>query len=108
MVASAPSYHGPWTALNDPHPDDTSRTSYQSQVTSVFRHPHKEDLYIALADRWLPHYSESSEAAIRMHDEAFSPMGGHTGAGGDLTEVNTVAGRLRVAATALRGWCRLH
>lgn len=89
LVHTAPSYHGPWTDLNDPHPSDPSRTSFQSQVTSVFRHPFKEDLYIALADRWLPNYTADSEAAIRMHDESFLPMGGHSDAGGELTEVDT-------------------
>jgi hypothetical protein len=54
QVAVAPTYHGQWTVLGDPHPADASRTSYCSQVSSVFRHPHKRDLYIALADRWLP------------------------------------------------------
>lgn len=53
-VAIARTYHGPWTMLGDPHPNDASRTSYCSQVSSVFKHPHKQDLYIALADRWLP------------------------------------------------------
>jgi hypothetical protein len=76
-VAVAPAYHGPWRVLNNPHPDDPTRTSYQSQVSSVFRHPHKQDLYIALADRWLPSYTASSEAAIAMHAERFRPHGGH-------------------------------
>jgi hypothetical protein len=90
QVAVAPSYHGPWTELNDPHPDDPTRSSYQSQVSSVFRHPHKQDLYIALADRWLPRYTASSEAAIRMHAERFSPQGGHhEGPWSELTEVDT-------------------
>ncbi|RRJ64617.1 hypothetical protein EHV15_18065 [Paenibacillus oralis] len=53
-VAVAKSFHGPWEVLGDPHPYDTSRTSYNSQITSVFRHPFKKDLYIALADRWMP------------------------------------------------------
>jgi hypothetical protein len=53
-VAIADSYHGPWTVLGDPHPDDPSRSSYNSQISSVFRHPGKRDLYIAVADRWLP------------------------------------------------------
>lgn len=89
-VATAPSYHGPWTALNDPHPDDSTRSSYQSQVSSVFRHPHKQDLYIALADRWLPRYTASSEAAVRLHAERFRPMGGHTeGPWSELTEIDT-------------------
>lgn len=53
-LASAPTHHGPWTVLGNAHPDDVSRSSYRSQVSSVFRHPGKKDLYIALADRWLP------------------------------------------------------
>lgn len=56
-VASASSYHGPWTVLGDPHRDDPTHTSHRSQVSSVFRHPGKKDLYIALADRWLPRVS---------------------------------------------------
>ncbi|MFF2327102.1 MULTISPECIES: family 43 glycosylhydrolase [unclassified Streptomyces] len=55
QIASADTYHGPWTVLGDPHPGDPTGTSFRSQVTSVFRHPGKRDLYIALADRWLPH-----------------------------------------------------
>jgi hypothetical protein len=53
-VACARSYHGPWTVLGNPHPDDPTGTSFHSQSSSVFKHPHKKDLYIALADRWLP------------------------------------------------------
>ena len=53
-VACVRSYHGPWTVLGNPHPDDPSGTSFRSQICSVFKHPHKQDLYIALADRWLP------------------------------------------------------
>ncbi|WP_395400467.1 family 43 glycosylhydrolase [Arthrobacter sp. UC242_113] len=58
-IACAPSHHGPWTVLGDPHPTDESRTSFRSQISSVFRHPHKKDLYIALADRWLPQLPEN-------------------------------------------------
>ena len=53
-TASAPDYHGPWTVLGDAHPDDASRTSFRSQISCIFKHPQKKDLYIALADRWLP------------------------------------------------------
>jgi hypothetical protein len=53
-VAVADTYHGPWTVLGDPHPADESRSSFNSQISSVFRHPRKRDLYVALADRWLP------------------------------------------------------
>lgn len=57
-VASASDYHGPWTVLGDPHPADASRTSFRSQISCIFKHPLKKDLYIALADRWLPKLPE--------------------------------------------------
>jgi hypothetical protein len=38
---------------SDPNPGDRSRTSYNSQSCSVFKHPAKKDLYIALAGRWI-------------------------------------------------------
>ena len=59
-IASASSYHGPWTVLGDPHPTDASRTSFNSQISSVFRHPAKRDLYIAVADRWMPDLPEQA------------------------------------------------
>lgn len=45
--------HGPWQILGDPHIGDSRHTSFDSQICSVFKHPLKKDLYIALADRWL-------------------------------------------------------
>ncbi|WP_336101676.1 family 43 glycosylhydrolase [Paenibacillus phytohabitans] len=57
-VAYAKSFHGPWEVMGDPHTCDLSRTSYNSQITSVFKHPFKKDLYIALADRWIPSLPE--------------------------------------------------
>jgi hypothetical protein len=69
-AASADSYHGPWVVLGDPHPDDVTRTSYRSQISSVFRHPGKKDLYIAVADRWLsdvsPEESDQRERFRRL------------------------------------------
>ncbi|MCK2022671.1 family 43 glycosylhydrolase [Microbacterium sp. kSW2-24] len=52
--ATARDFHGPWEVIGDAHPADESRTSFSSQISSVFQHPHKKELYIALADRWLP------------------------------------------------------
>ena len=46
-------YFGPWEPLGITHIGDTESTSFRSQISSVFRHPGKKDLYIALADRWL-------------------------------------------------------
>ena len=53
-AACAELFHGPWRLLGNPHTDDPAKMSYNSQITSVFKHPHKKDLYIALADRWMP------------------------------------------------------
>ena len=53
-VAVADTWHGPYTLLGNPHPTDESRTSFHSQISSVFQVPGKKDLYIALADRWAP------------------------------------------------------
>jgi hypothetical protein len=57
-IAVADDYHGPWEVLGDPHPGDRTGTSFYSQVSAVFKHPGKRDLYIALADRWLPQMTD--------------------------------------------------
>ena len=66
QVAVADDFHGPWTVLGAPHVDDPSGTSFQSQVSSVFKHPTVEDLYIAVADRWMPDL-DADEAAQVSH-----------------------------------------
>jgi hypothetical protein len=71
-LACARSYHGPWTVLGDPHPGDSTGTSFRSQVSSVFRHPHKKDLYIALADRWLPDASIDGSAVAAAIAAAYA------------------------------------
>jgi hypothetical protein len=53
-IAVATDFHGPWTVLGDPHPLDPSRTSFRSQISCVFEHPDVADLFVAMADRWLP------------------------------------------------------
>ena len=53
-IAIADTWHGPYTVLGNPHPNDESNTSFHSQISSVFKVEGKKDLYIACADRWLP------------------------------------------------------
>lgn len=53
-AAVSDSWHGPYRELGNVHPADPSGLSFNSQISSVFRHPAKKDLYIALADRWKP------------------------------------------------------
>ncbi len=47
---------GPFETMGNPHIGDDSMTSFHSQIRSVFKVPHKKDLYIAIADRWLPDF----------------------------------------------------
>ncbi|PZQ49555.1 MAG: hypothetical protein DI555_23810 [Novosphingobium pentaromativorans] len=42
-VAVADTFHGPWTELGNLHPGDRSLTSYNSQISSVFKVPFKKD-----------------------------------------------------------------
>jgi hypothetical protein len=72
-VAVASSYHGPFEVLGDLHPTDASRTSFRTQISSVFRHPAKKDLYIALGDRWLPRYTADGAQAQQAFIEHFAP-----------------------------------
>ena len=53
-LAVSEDWHGPYRLLGNPHPLDKSRTSIHSQVSCVFKVREREDLYIAMADRWVP------------------------------------------------------
>ncbi len=73
-VAVADSWHGPYTVLGNPHVDDSSDTSFHSQISSVFKVPGKKDLYIAVADRWLPEAMDMEYHDYeRMFNAIFEP-----------------------------------
>ncbi len=72
-IAMADTWHGPYTVLGDPHIGDDSKTSFHSQISSVFKVEGKKDLYIACADRWLPEamdldYGEYAAAFAALFD----------------------------------------
>ncbi|MFE1665742.1 family 43 glycosylhydrolase [Microbacterium sp. P02] len=90
--ASATDFHGPWTVLGDAHSGDPSRTSFHSQISSVFQHPTKKDLYIALADRWLPQLPDDipnvfDAVAARIQGRPMPEVSG----GADLAEMMALA-----------------
>lgn len=60
-TAISDSYLGPYKVQGNLHSEDESRSSYNSQISGVFKHPKKKDLYIALADRWVPDYVMTAE-----------------------------------------------
>ena len=78
LIAVADTWHGPYTMLGNPHPDDETNTSYHSQISSVFKVEGKKDLYIACADRWVPDamdyqyesYRDKFERLFRDNDQS--------------------------------------
>lgn len=58
--------HGEWTILGDPHVNDPKKTSFDSQISCIFKHPHYEDLYIAMADRWLTDLPEDAPSGVEF------------------------------------------
>lgn len=59
-VAMSETIMGPYKVIGNLHPEDSSNSSYNSQISGVFKHPDK-DLWIAIADRWVPHYEVTKE-----------------------------------------------
>ncbi|MBQ8520665.1 MAG: family 43 glycosylhydrolase [Bacteroides sp.] len=66
--------HGEYTDLGDPHIGDPYTHSFNSQICCVIRIPGKKDLYVALADRWLPQVTNTDipmrEAASKVKSYA--------------------------------------
>lgn len=54
LVSAFNDCHGKYKDLGTPHPADTTKTSFYSQITDVIKIPGKKDLYVAVADRWMP------------------------------------------------------
>lgn len=73
-VACSWSYHGPWKVLGDPHPADPEHASYRSQISSVFKHPGKKNLYIALGDRWLVDIPQKLSDVHEAFAKCFDPV----------------------------------
>lgn len=72
-VATADTWHGPYTVQGNPHIGDATNTSFHSQISSVFKVHGKKDLYIACADRWLPEYMDRQyEDYAKVFEYAFS------------------------------------
>lgn len=60
--AAADAWDGVFASLGDPHVDDASRASFNSQISKVFR-VEGTDLLIAMADRWVPEYRVDARIA---------------------------------------------
>lgn len=54
--AVAGGYEDTFVSIGDPHVKDASMASFNSQIGQVFKVPGKKDLYVTMADRWVPEY----------------------------------------------------
>ena len=54
--AVADRWNEPFRPLGDPHENDASHASFNSQISKVFEVRGAPGLYIAMADRWVPDY----------------------------------------------------
>ena len=52
-AAVADSWMGPYTVLGDPHVNDESHASFNSQISFILKLADR-DAYVAVADRWMP------------------------------------------------------
>ncbi|MGF7142964.1 hypothetical protein HNQ56_001386 [Anaerotaenia torta] len=52
-IAVSKLMHGPYEVLGNPCVNDTKNTSFDCQFSSVFKHPTRYGLYIAIGDRWM-------------------------------------------------------
>lgn len=52
--AVADAWDVPFVPLGDPHENDASCASFNSQISKIFKVEGKHGLFIAMADRWLP------------------------------------------------------
>lgn len=50
-----------YQSIGSPHTEDTSSASFNSQISAVFHHPFRKNLYLVLADRWVPDFVMTQE-----------------------------------------------
>lgn len=75
-TAEARDWMDVFESIGNPHINDDSCASFNSQISAVFKHPKKKDLYLVLADRWVPEYvvtKERYEGIVRTIGARFAP-----------------------------------
>ena len=72
QVCTFDQYHGEYADLGCPHVDDRWQDSFSSQIASVVKLPGR-NLYVALADRWLPQMANSdiSMRTVKSYAERY-------------------------------------
>lgn len=65
-IAKADTWHGPYEIMGNPFVDDVDEASFNSQVSCIFKHPKVEDLYILMADRWVPDFKVTKGISAKI------------------------------------------
>ena len=52
---------GPYKLLGNPHRNDPSGASCNSQISAILQHPQNPAVYLTLADRWIPSLTMTAE-----------------------------------------------
>ena len=71
--AVADSFMGDWQVIGNPHIGETKNTSFDSQISCIFKHPQKDGLFIAMADRWLVDLPEDMPDMQKVFEGMFDP-----------------------------------
>ncbi len=74
--AVSDSWESVFRSIGDPHVNDDSCASFNSQISKVFKVEGTDDLHIAMADRWLSDYHVDARIAdlfIRVIGSAYDP-----------------------------------
>lgn len=71
-LVEIPTAHGEWKEWGNACVGDKKENSFHAQFSSVFKHPFKKDLYIALGDRWLTDLSENMPDPRAMFEGIFN------------------------------------
>lgn len=85
-VAEISDLHGKWKDLGNVCVDDREKNSFHAQFSSVFKHPQKKDLFIALGDRWLTDLPIDMPDAGMMFESFFNKDKNRSAACYDLTK----------------------
>lgn len=72
VAYSSNGYMGEWKVLGDPCKGDIKKTTFDSQISCVFKVPGKENLFIAMADRWLIDLPPDLPDMCKIFDEIYS------------------------------------
>ena len=61
--AVSDAWDAPFESIGDPHAGDTDNASFNSQISKIFKVEGTDNLFIAMADRWLPRYHVDARIA---------------------------------------------